>query len=82
MKSLPYKNKIIHLRWCGEAIWIPLGDFNLGVWYKNNTSHLSKGEILLYPDGISETEILLPYEGTCFSSKMGQLVRNHFSYNN
>ncbi|KYC51774.1 MAG: hypothetical protein AMQ22_01168 [Candidatus Methanofastidiosum methylothiophilum] len=78
LKLLPYKNKIIHVRWSGEAVWIPLGDFNLGVGYENHTSHPSKGEILLYPGGISETEILLPYGSTCFSSKMGQLAGNHF----
>lgn len=78
LKLLPYKNKIIHVRWSGEAVWIPLGDFNLGVGYENHTSHPSKGEILLYPGGISETEILLPYGSTCFSSKVGQLAGNHF----
>ncbi len=78
LKLLPFKNKIIHVRWSGEAVWIPLGDFDLGVGYENHTSHPSKGEILLYPGGISETEILLPYGSTCFSSKMGQLAGNHF----
>ncbi len=78
LKLLPLKNKIIHVRWSGEAVWIPLGDFNLGVGYENHTSHPSKGEILLYPGGISETEILLSYGSTCFSSKMGQLAGNHF----
>jgi len=78
LKLLPFKNKIIHVRWSGEAVWIPLGNFNLGVGYENHTSHPSKGEILLYPGGISETEILLSYGSTCFSSKMGQLAGNHF----
>jgi len=78
LKLLPFKNKIIHVRWSGEAVWIPLGDFDLGVGYENHTSHPSKGEILLYPGGISETEILFPYGSTCFSSKMGQLAGNHF----
>ena len=78
LKLLPFKNKIIHVRWSGEAVWIPLGDFDLGIGYENHTSHPSKGEILLYPGGISETEILLPYGSTCFSSKMGQLAGNHF----
>ncbi|HII95248.1 MAG TPA: DUF3830 family protein, partial [Candidatus Methanofastidiosum sp.] len=78
LKLLPFKNKIIHVRWSGEAVWIPLGDFNLGMGYENHTSHPSKGEILLYPGGISETEILIPYGSTCFSSKMGQLAGNHF----
>jgi hypothetical protein len=77
-KLLPYKQKIIHARWSGEACWIPLGDFNLGVTYENHTSHPSKGEILFYPGGLSETEILLPYGSTLFASKVGQLAGNHF----
>ncbi len=36
------------------------------------------GQMLLYPGGISETEILLGYGGVCFASKMGQLAGNHF----
>jgi len=78
LKLLPFKNKIIHVRWSGEAVWIPLGDFDTGLGYENHTSHPSKGEILLYPGGISETEILLPYGSTSFSSKVGQLAGNHF----
>lgn len=78
LNLLPFKNKIIHVRWSGEAVWIPLGDFDLGIGYENHTSHPSKGEILLYPGGISETEILIPYGSTSFSSKVGQLAGNHF----
>jgi hypothetical protein len=36
------------------------------------------GQIILYPGGISETEILLAYGGISFASKMGQLAGNHF----
>ena len=77
-KLLPYRQKIIHARWSGEACWIPLGDFKLGVDYENHTSHPSRGDILFYPGGISETEILFPYGSACFASKMGQLAGNHF----
>lgn len=77
-KVLPFRNKIIHARWSGEAAWIPLGDFNLGIGYENHTSHPAPGQILLYPGGFSETEILFPYGGTCFASKVGQLAGNHF----
>jgi hypothetical protein len=75
---LPFQNKIIHVRWSGEAVWVPLGDLNLGLGYENHTSHPSRGDILLYPGGISETEILFSYGSTCFASKMGQLAGNHF----
>ncbi len=77
-KLLPFRNKIIQARWSGEAAWIPLGDFDVGVGFENHTSHPAPGEILLYPGGYSETEILFPYGGTLFASKMGQLAGNHF----
>lgn len=75
---LPFRNKIIQARWSGEAAWIPLGDFKLDVGFENHTSHPSRGDILFYPGGYSETEILFPYGSACFASKMGQLAGNHF----
>ena len=78
MALLPFKNKIIHCRWSGEAVWIPLGDFDMGLDYENHTSHGSRGDILLYPGGFSETEILLVYGSSRFSSKVGQIAGNHF----
>ena len=75
---LPYRQKLIHARWSGEACWIPLGDFQLGVAYENPTSHPSRGDLLFYPGGVSETEILLTYGSACFASKAGQLAGNHF----
>ena len=77
-KLLPFKNKLVQARWSGESAWIPLGDFQVGVGYENHTSHPAPGEILLYPGGYSETEILFPYGATCFASKLGQLAGNHF----
>lgn len=75
---LPYKEKIVHVRWSGEGCWIPLGDLDLGLGYENHTSFPAPGEIILYPGGISETEILLAYGGVRFASKVGQLAGNHF----
>jgi Protein of unknown function (DUF3830) len=75
---LPYKQKIIHVRWSGEACWIPLGELDLGLAYENHTSYPAPGEIILYPGGISETEILLAYGSVHFASKVGQLAGNHF----
>jgi hypothetical protein len=77
-RLLPYEERIIHVRWSGEACWIPLGDLDLGLGYENHTSFPSPGQILLYPGGISETEILLAYGSVCFASKVGQLAGNHF----
>jgi hypothetical protein len=75
---LPYRQKLIHARWSGEACWIPLGEFALGVGFENHTSHPAPGEVLWYPGGFSETELLLPYGATMFASKLGQLAGNHF----
>ena len=75
---LPYRQKIIHVRWSGEGCWIPLGSLDLGLSHENATSHPALGEILLYPGGLSETEIILAYGAVQFSSKVGQLAGNHF----
>ena len=75
---LPFSNQVIHSRWSGEAVWVPLGEFDTGVGFENHTSHPSRGDILLYPGGFSETEILFAYGSSRFASKMGQLAGNHF----
>lgn len=75
---MPFVSQIVHVRWSGEAVWIPLGDRDFGVDYENHTSYPAPGQIILYPGGISETEILLAYGGVHFASKMGQLAGNHF----
>ena len=55
--AMPFVSKIIHVRWSGAAVWIPLGDLDFGVDYEDATSHPAPGEIVLYPGGVSETEI-------------------------
>jgi Protein of unknown function (DUF3830) len=78
MQLLPYTQKLIHVRWSGEGVWVPLGEWSLGVGFENHTSHPSVGDILFYPGGYSETEIILAYGSCSFASKMGQLAGNHF----
>ncbi len=75
---LPFRNKVIHSRWSGEAVWIPLGEMATGLNFENHTSHGSRGDLLFYPGGFSETEILFVYGSSRFASKMGQLAGNHF----
>lgn len=83
LKLLPYRQKFIHVRWSGEGCWVPLGDYQLNndgtpVGFENHTSHPSVGDILFYPGGYSETEIIMAYGACSFASKMGQLAGNHF----
>jgi hypothetical protein len=75
---LPYRERIIHVRWSGEACWIPLGSLNPGIGHENATSYPAPGQILFHPDGVSETEILLAYGACRFASKAGQLAGNPF----
>lgn len=78
-KAMPFSSKAVHVRWSGEAVWIPLGDRDFGVGYENHTSYPAPGQVVLYPGGVSETEILLAYGGVRFASKAGQLAGNHFA---
>ena len=78
-KAMPFSSKAVHVRWSGEAVWIPLGDRDFGVGYENHTSYPAPGQVVLYPGGVSETEILLAYGGVRFASKVGQLAGNHFA---
>ena len=78
LKLLPFKKNVLHVRWSGESTWVPLGDLALDVPAENATTYPLPGEILLYPGGVSETEVLIPYGRTQFGSKAGLLAGNHF----
>jgi len=79
LTMLPIRARLVHGRWSGEACWIPFGDLDLDLSYENHTSFPAPGQLLLYPGGISETEILFPYGPSVFASKVGQLAGNHFA---
>jgi hypothetical protein len=76
---LPLRSRIIQARWSGESAWIPFGELDVGVGPENATCYPAPGELLLYPGGVSETEILFPYGATSFASKAGALAGNHFA---
>lgn len=75
---MPYRQKIIHVRWSGEGCWIPLGDFQPGIPSENATGCPAPGQFIFYPGGDSETEILLAYGSVRFASIFGRLEGNHF----
>ena len=77
---LPIKSKFIHVRWSGEGIWIPYGDMRTGLDYENHISHPAIGEMLLYPGGISEMEIIMSYGRCCFASQYGNFYQRNFIF--
>ena len=77
-RLLPLDSRVIHARWSGEATWIPFGELDVGIGPENATAYPAAGQLLLYPGGVSETELLFPYGHCCFASKAGQLAGNHF----
>jgi hypothetical protein len=77
-KLLPFTSRVVHARWSGEAIWCPLGDLDLDIATEDPTSYPAPGQILFYPGGASETEILIPYGPAAFASKAGRLAGTHF----
>src|ERR671936_3218604 len=78
-RLLPLDSRIIHCRWSGESTWIPFGELDVGIGPENATSYPAPGELLLYPGGVSETELLFPYGHCAFASKAGGLAGNHFA---
>ena len=78
-RILPFEDRIIHVRWSGESTWIPWGERALGVGPENATCYPAPGQLLLYPGGVSETEVLFPYGHCAFASKAGPLAGNHFA---
>lgn len=75
---LPFEHSLIQARWSGEAVWAPLGNLDIKLASENATTYPAPGELLLYPGGVSEVELLVPYGKTCFACKEGKLAGNHF----
>ena len=75
----PLRRQIIHARWSGEALWVPFGEQRVALPWEDATSYPAPGQLLLYPGGVSEMEILVPYGPTRFASKAGQLAGNPFA---
>src|SRR5215217_8925635 len=78
-RLLPLESKIIHVRWSGEGGWIPWGDLDLGLGPENAARYPSPGELIIFPGGVSEAELLLAYGYVAFASKAGALAGNHFA---
>ena len=57
---LPFRNKIIHVRWSGESAWIPLGDMETNLDFENHTSHPAPGRDPALPRRLQRDRDPLP----------------------
>jgi hypothetical protein len=71
----PQLDKVVHARWSGEAVWAPLGETGLILQGAPEpaTGTPAPGQVLLYPGGVSETEILIVYGAARFACSAGPL---------
>ena len=79
MEKMPIKGKAIQARWSGEAAWLQMDPLGVEAPQENATSYPGPGQLLYYPGGVSEKEILIPYGSAIFASKFGLLPGNHFA---
>ena len=35
-RLLPFVSQIVHVRWSGEAVWVPMGDMDLGLTFERS----------------------------------------------
>lgn len=79
LEALPIIGNLIQARWSGEAAWLQMDPYCIEAPQENATSYPGPGQLLYYPGGVSEKEILIPYGSACFASKFGLLPGNHFA---
>jgi hypothetical protein len=79
MQMLPLCGQVIHARWSGEAVWLPLGmNWPIGsiLEPESATGHPQPGEVLLFAGPRSEPELLIVYGTTRFACQAGPLEGN------
>lgn len=79
LEKMPITGKAIQARWSGEAAWLEMKPYEVEAPQENATSYPGPGQLLYYPGGVSEKEILIPYGSAIFASKFGLLPGNHFA---
>jgi hypothetical protein len=78
-EMFPLRGQVIHARWSGEAIWLPLGsNWPVGsiLEPESATGRPEAGEVLLFAGPRSEPELLIAYGTTRFACKAGPLEGN------
>src|SRR4030095_9246039 len=75
---LPWEQQLIHARWSGAGCSVPMGNMDVSLGFENATSYPRPGQLLLFPGGPSEVEILLAYGPVRFASQAGTLAGQPF----
>lgn len=78
-EALPLTGKVIQARWSGECVWLKMDPYGIELPSENQTSYPGVGQLLCYPGGVSEKEMLIPYGSAKFASKVGLLPGNHYA---
>jgi hypothetical protein len=76
---LPYVGQMIHARWSGEALWVPLTATvppDLVLPWESATADPVPGQVLLYAGERSVPELFIPYGDNRFACKHGLLEGN------
>ncbi len=73
------KGNLIQARWSGEAAWLQMDPHGVEAPQENATSYPGPGQLLYYPGGVSEKEMLFPCGSAICASKFGLLPGNHFA---
>ena len=76
---LPFRNKIIHVRWSGESAWIPLGDLETGLRVREPHEPPRAGRDPALPGRLQRDRDPVPVRRHAASrASSGQLAGNHF----
>jgi hypothetical protein len=76
---LPFEGRLAHVKWSGNALWVGFAQLLQPLTSENATSFPRIGELLFYPGGAVDPELLVPYGPCFFSSNVGLLPGNHFA---
>ncbi len=67
-EKMPIKGNLIQARWSGEAAWLQMDPHGVEAPQENATSYPGPGQLLYYPGGVSEKEMLFPHGSAIFAS--------------
>ena len=79
LSLLPYRGRVLHARWSGEALWAPLVDVvpsGLSLPRESAVAEPAPGQALLYAGERSVPELYMPYGVNRFACQHGPLEGN------